>query len=218
MLPRLSDEKGQGMIELILAAVLITVALLALMASYDSAFVSLHKSARTNAAAALAESQLELYSAVYGDTSKTTTTTGGTTTTITLPLADVGLSSSLLTTAKANDAFYATDEASLTPSGSDVTSASCTTSLAQCKPVQTVTGIDGKSYRVETFIRDVSQSLTCTTASTTTTCGTSALERDVTVIVRDPNTSGTPKVYTATAAFDCGPRSGTVTTSDWCPS
>ena len=218
MLSRLSDEKGQGMIELILAVVLITVALLALMASYDSAFMSIHKSARTNAAAALAESQLELYSSVYGDTSTTTTTTGGTTTTITLPLADVGLSSSLLSTAKSSDAFYSTDENSLSPSGTDVTSSSCTTTLAQCKPVQTVTGLDGKTYRVETFIRDVSQSLTCTTATTTTTCGTSALERDVTVIVRDPNTSGTPKVYTATAAFDCGPRNGTVTTSDWCPS
>ena len=218
MLPRLTDEKGQGMIELILAVVLITVALLALMASYDSAFMSIHKSARTNAAAALAESQLELYSSVYGDTSTTTTTTGGTTTTITLPLADVGLSSSLLATAKANDAYYGTDEASLSPTGTDVTASSCTTSLAQCKPVQTVTGTDGKTYRVETFIRDVAQSLTCTTATTTTTCGTSALERDVTVIVRDPNTSGAPKVYTATAAFDCGPRNGTVTTSDWCPS
>ena len=169
MLSRLSDEKGQGMIELILAVVLITVALLALMASYDSAFMSIHKSARTNAAAALAESQLELYSSVYGDTSTTTTTTGGTTTTITLPLADVGLSSSLLSTAKSSDAFYSTDENSLSPSGTDVTSSSCTTTLAQCKPVQTVTGLDGKTYRVETFIRDVAQGLTCTTATKTTT-------------------------------------------------
>jgi Tfp pilus assembly protein PilE len=132
MLGRLSEERGQGMIELILAAVLITVALLALMASYDSAFVSLHKSARTNAAAALANSQLELYTAVYGDTSATTTTTGGTTTTITLPLAQVGLSSSLLATAKANDTYYSSDESALSPTGSDATSSTCTTTIPQC--------------------------------------------------------------------------------------
>jgi hypothetical protein len=71
-------------------------------------------------------------------------------------------------------------------------------------PVQaSVKGSDGKNYRIETFIRDISQTLTC--QGQTTTCGTTT-ERDVTVIVRDPNVSGTPVVYQATAAFDSGPR------------
>ena len=172
MLTRLREKRGQGIIELIVAMVVITVAVLALMASYDEAFVSLHKSARTTAAATLAETQLELYGA--------------------LPFASIGLSSSLVTTAKASDAFYTTDEAALTPSGTtEVTNGSCTTTVAQCMPVQTsVTGSDNKNYRLETFVRDI--------ASGTTT------ERIVTVIVRDPNTSGTPKIYTATAAFDQG--------------
>ncbi len=172
MLTRLSHERGQGLIELIVAMVVIAVAVLALMASYDQAFVSLHKSARTNAAATLAETQLELYGA--------------------LPYASIGLSSSLVTTAKASDAFYSTDEAALTPSGTtEVQPGSCTTTVTQCMPVQpSVTGSDNKQYRVETFIRDL--------ASGSTT------ERVVTVIVRDPNTSGTPKVYTATAGFDQG--------------
>ena len=111
MLRRLREEGGQGMIELIMAVVLITIALLALMASYDGAFISLHKSSRTNAAAQLADTQLELYSSLYAlNTSD--------------PNAQIGLSSSLLTTAKANDANYSTDEAALTPSGTDVTNAS----------------------------------------------------------------------------------------------
>jgi Tfp pilus assembly protein PilE len=174
MLTRLRDERGQGIIELVVAMVVITVAVLALMASYDQAFVSMHKSARTTAAATLAETQLELYGA--------------------LPYASIGLSSSLVTTAKASDAFYATDEAGLTPSGTtEVTNGSCTTALAQCMPVQaSLTGSDGKTYRLETFIRDL--------ASGSTT------ERVVAVIVRDPNTSGTPKVYSVTAAFDQGCR------------
>jgi Tfp pilus assembly protein PilV len=187
---RLHHEQGQGMIEMILAMVVLTIALLALLASYDEAFFSLHSSARKTAAASLAESQLELYSAVYSSQAS---------------FSSIGLSSSLVTTAKASDAFYSTDESSLSPSGTtEVSSASCTTTVAQCMPVQaSVTGTDGKNYRVETFVRDISQSLTCTT---TPPCPTTT-ERDVTVIVRDPNVSGTPKVYTVTAAFDQGPRS-----------
>jgi Tfp pilus assembly protein PilV len=178
MIERLRSEEGFGIVELIVATVVLTVALLALMASYDEAFVSLHKSARTSSAATLAETQLELYGA--------------------LPYASIGLSSSKLTTAKASDAYYSTDEATLTPTGTDVTNASCDTTSAQCLPVQaSVKGSDGKNYRVETFVRDVTQTLT---VGTTT-------ERVVTVIVRDPNTSGTPSVYTVTAAFDQGPRS-----------
>jgi Tfp pilus assembly protein PilV len=186
MLKRLRDEQGMGLIELIAAMLVITIALLALMASYDQAFFSLHSAARKTAAASLAESQLELYGA--------------------LPYASVGLSSSLVTTAKASDTYYSTDEAALTPAGTtEVSNGSCTTTDPQCKPVQTsVTGSDGKNYRVETFVRDISQDLTC--QGQTTSCGTTT-ERDVTVIVRDPNVSGSPKVYMVTAAFDQGPRS-----------
>jgi Tfp pilus assembly protein PilE len=207
MLTRLRDERGMGLIELVAAMVVITIALLALMASYDQAFFSLHAAARKTAAASLAETQLELYGSIYVPAKVTTTVTGTTTTTSTTPstFSSVGLSSSLVTTAKASDAFYATDETSLTPAGTtEVTNASCTTTDAQCMPVQaSVKGSDGKNYRIETFIRDISQTLTC--QGQTTTCGTTT-ERDVTVIVRDPNVSGTPVVYQATAAFDSGPR------------
>jgi Tfp pilus assembly protein PilE len=208
MLTRLRDERGMGLIELIAAMMVITIALLALMASYDQAFFSLHAAARKTAAASLAETQLELYSAIYVP-QKTATSTTLTSTTVTTTQAStfpsIGLSSSLVTAAKASDAFYSTDEASLAPAGTtEVTNASCTTTVAQCEPVQTsVAGSDGKSYRVETFIRDVDQTFTC--QGQTTPC--TAQERNVTVIVRDPNVSGTPVVYQVTAAFDIGPRS-----------
>ena len=180
MRTRLHDEQGQGLIELVVAMVVITVAVLALMASYDEAFVSMHKSARTTAAATLAETQLELYGA--------------------LPYASVGLNSSLLTTAKASDAYYGTDDTALSPTAPDAPgNPSCDTTSPQCLPVQaSVKGSDGKNYRLETFIRDVSFG-SCSVAPCT--------EREVTVIVRDPNTSGTPTIYTVSAAFDKGPRS-----------
>ena len=40
MIERLRSEEGFGIVELIVATVVLTVALLALMASYDEAFVS----------------------------------------------------------------------------------------------------------------------------------------------------------------------------------
>jgi type II secretory pathway pseudopilin PulG len=184
VLTRLRDERGMGLIELVAAMVVITIALLALMASYDQAFFSLHSAARKTAAASLAEAQLELYSS--------------------LSYTSIGLSSSLLTTAN-SDTHYSADKTALADGGTDVTNTTtCTTSLTQCKPLQTsVLGSDGLHYRIETFIREVSQSLTC--QGQTTSCGT-AYEHDVTVIVRDPNISGTPQVYEVTAAFDAGPR------------
>ena len=183
---RLRDEGGFGIVELVVAVVMITVALLALMAAYDQAFFSLHNSTRKSAAATLAETQLELYEA--------------------LPYASLGLSSSLLATAESSDAYYSTDRATLTPTGTDVTNSSCPSSgtiPAQCEPVQTsVKGSDGLNYRVETFIRTVTQNLVPS--------GT-AQEIAVTVIVRDPNTANTPIVYEATTSFDQGPRATTTT-------
>ncbi|HVC87025.1 MAG TPA: prepilin-type N-terminal cleavage/methylation domain-containing protein [Gaiellaceae bacterium] len=178
MRTRLHDEQGQGLIELVVAMVVITVAVLALMAAYDEGFVSLHKSARTNAAATLAETQLELYSS--------------------LPYTAVGLDSTKLATAKASDSTYLSDYNSLSPTGPDVTISSCGTT-ANCLPVQSPnpTGSDGRSYKVETFIQTVTQNAPSGTTQ----------ERMVTVIVRDPQQSGTPIVYEASAAFDPGPTS-----------
>lgn len=131
---RLRNSDGFMLVELLVASVVLSVALLALMAVYDSAFMSLHKAAQKTAAATLAQNQLELYSA--------------------LSYTDVGLDAASLTAAKA-DATYAADESGLTPSGgSDVTlGSSCADT--QCLPIQTLTGNDRKSYTVETFIRDV---------------------------------------------------------------
>jgi Tfp pilus assembly protein PilV len=171
---RARSEGGFLTIELMVAIVLITVALLALMAAYDGAFSSLHSSGQTSSAGLLAENQLELYAS--------------------LPYASVELDSTTLTTAKSTDANYSTDEAALPGSGSDV-SASCG-STAQCSPVQTVTGADHHTYKIETFIRLLANPTVATWS-----------EKVVTVIVRDETQTGTPKVFTIQTAFDHGPSS-----------
>jgi len=170
---RARDEDGFGLVELLMAMVIVSVALLALMAAYDQAFFSLHSSAKTSSAALLANNQLELYGS--------------------LPYASIGLDASTLASVKASDTVYTADESSLSgTAGTDVTISGCGAS-PQCLPVQTLTGSDGKSYRLETFVRDVTVS--------------SVTERVVTVIARAASVAGSPQIVTLSTAFDQGVRS-----------
>jgi prepilin-type N-terminal cleavage/methylation domain-containing protein len=195
MLARLRAQQGFGIVEMIVAMVVLTVALLALAAAYDEIFSSLHSSARKSAATNLAEQQLELYSSI--------------------PFASLGFNPTVLANVKAADSTYSADDAALSPSGTDLTTdpvtggtttCSTTTATDYCRPVQCkqegqsctypVTtsndpvGSDNRHYKVETFIRTVTQSTS---------------EVMVTVIVRDPNETNSPIVYQASTAFDCGP-------------
>ncbi len=165
------------MVELLVASFVLAVALLALMAGYDSAFLSLHKAAGESAGATLANNQLELYSS--------------------LSYSAIGLDTTTLSSVEASNSTYVSDDGSLTDSANatDHTINGCGSS-SQCQPVQTMTGTDGKSYTVETFVRDLAG---------VSYAGRS--ERMVTVPVRDPNTTGTPEVARMSAAFDAGPSS-----------
>ena len=169
------SEGGFLTIELMAAIVVITIAVLALMAAYSQSFSSINSSAKTSAAGQLAENQLELYAS--------------------LPYASVALDSATLATTKSSDSTYSTDESGLTGTGSDATISNCGSS-AQCSPVQNLTGSNGKSYKVETFIRLVANPSVTTWS-----------EKVVTVIVRDNSASGTPKVLSMQTAFDQGPSS-----------
>lgn len=179
---RLRQEDGFMLVELLVAAVVLAVAILAMMAVYDASFISLHKAAQKTAAATLAQNQLELVRA--------------------LPYDSIGLDSSSLTAATSNST-YSSDEANLTPSGGTDVALTDPCSDPQCLPIQTLTGSDHRSYTVETFVRDVT--------------GTADLgyagrpERVVSVIVRDPSTSGSPVVAEQSYAFDQGPATGTTT-------
>jgi type II secretory pathway pseudopilin PulG len=134
MRERLRKSDGFMLIELLIATIVLSLALLALMAVYDSSAISLHKAAQKTAAATIAQNQLELYGA--------------------LSYTAVGLDASRLTTAKANPT-YAADESSLTPGGGTDVSLTSACSATQCLPIQAITGNDHRSYTVETFIRDI---------------------------------------------------------------
>ncbi|MDX6479862.1 MAG: hypothetical protein QOG85_372 [Gaiellaceae bacterium] len=170
---RVHSEDGFLMIELITAILILTIALLALIGAYSLGYFAIGSSAKTSAAGLLANNQLELYSS--------------------LPYASIGLDATTLTSTKASDATYTSDETALPVSGTDVTISGCGSS-AQCLPVQTLTGPDNKSYKVETFIRLL-----------TNPNATGRSEKVVTVVVRAASVSGTPKVVQFQTAYDSGP-------------
>jgi prepilin-type N-terminal cleavage/methylation domain-containing protein len=176
MASQLRKQDGFGLIELIAAMAVLSIALLALLAGYGSAVVSLRGSSQKTTASALADAQMELYRA--------------------LPFASIGVDE---TAFDAADSTYTSDESDLNAAlsnpadATDVTIANCVTT-PQCLPVQTVTGTDHRSYRLETFVRDVVNN----TAISYTI-------RIVTVIVRDPNVTGMPMIFTLTSGFDRGP-------------
>jgi Tfp pilus assembly protein PilV len=182
------------MIELMAAMVVITIALLALMAGYDSAFVSLHNASEKAIASKLANQQLELYDA--------------------LPYASIGLDATTTDNVgdpanPAYDSLYATNDllagdwvtdpntgdTTQEPSGTvnDVEISGCG-SAANCLPIQSVTGPDGRHYRIETYIRDEANSPSIRWT-----------ERDVTVIVRDTGSASLPELVVVSTAFDRGP-------------
>jgi Tfp pilus assembly protein PilV len=179
MVARLRKDDGMGLVELVVAMFVLTVALLALAAGYDTAAISVHNADKKTVGAKLAASQIELYQS--------------------LKVSAIGLDQTTLTNVKTSgsgsyDAVYVSDEAGLTPTGTDHTISGCGAS-AQCLPIQDVSGPENHPYRIETFIRDV------TNAGATGTWN----ERFVTVIVRDRQISGNPLVFQETSAFDPGP-------------
>jgi type II secretory pathway pseudopilin PulG len=202
MLRRAQEQDGFLMIEVVAAIMIVSIALLALMAGYDSAFISLHRASQKAVGAQLADQQLELYRA--------------------LPYTSIGLEADTATAIgdpsnAEYDPLYATNSLLdgnfvpdpnnpnnqiQEPSGTvnDVTIQGCVSEanehLDNCAPIQNVVGSDHRLYRIDTFIRD---ELNNTAISWD--------ERVVTVIVRDDSSAGgDAEILREQTAFDRGPQ------------
>ncbi len=125
MTSRVRGQQGFALIEMLAAIVIINVGLLAILLALNSGMVTLRKSAESSTASAVADRQLERYRA--------------------LAFAAIYLDTTSLA---ATDSTYQTDSAY---SASQVTQ-TCAPLAAACTPSQTVTGPDGRSYRVDTYI------------------------------------------------------------------
>lgn len=119
------DERGFALIELLIAILVINIGILAILATLNSGMVTLRRSAESSTASAIADRQLERFRG--------------------LEYEDVYLDSASLGTV---DATYTGDAAH---SASQVTG-TCSPLTAACTPSQSVTGPDGRSYRIDTYI------------------------------------------------------------------
>ena len=125
----LRTEEGFGLIELLISIVMLNVGILALVAAFNSGALSIQRASQTATAGTLAEKQMELYRAQQ--------------------YSNVALEASLVATAQ-GDATYIGDPAY---NATQVTKVCAGPPYAtQCQPMRTVTGPDGISYRVDTYM------------------------------------------------------------------
>jgi prepilin-type N-terminal cleavage/methylation domain-containing protein len=162
MASRLRGQQGFALIEMLAAIVIINVGLLGILLALNSGMVTLRHSAETSTASAVADQQIERYRA--------------------LAFAAIYLDTASLA---ATDSTYTSDTAY---SASQV-SQTCSPLVAACAPSQTVTGPDGRSYRVDTYI-----------VWTTPTGG--APVKQVTVVVRKSGSATVLARVVSTAGTD----------------
>jgi type II secretory pathway pseudopilin PulG len=131
---RLRSEAGFGLIELLMAMVMLNIGILAIVAAFNSGMFALKRAGQLSTAGALADSQMEQYRAVTYSAIALDSTALGT----------------VDNTYKCDSALGAgcpnstTGEVTTTCSGSPIP--------AVCNPSSSVTGADHKPYRVDTYI------------------------------------------------------------------
>ena len=135
MKSRAGGEHGFGLIELLIAMVMLNVGILAIVAAFNSGIVSLARSSHISTATALADQQMELYRAqTYGCIYLSSGTIPG---------------SGLYVTAGTSEGFYnATQITSPQPSGGSCASPDATATNAK----RVVTGPDHHGYEIDTYI------------------------------------------------------------------
>jgi len=164
---RLRSEGGFGLVEMVIALVLLNVGLLALIGSLNSGAVAVARASKISAATNLGDQQLVLYRALTWNA--------------------LALDDSSVAGLVGSDNEYSCDDAlkidttlgcSASNRKTQSTSTECASPLpTQCIPSRTVTGQGGGSYRVDTYI----------VAEAPTGVSQARDVRVVTVVVRDGN-------------------------------
>ena len=134
MRARLRTEHGFGLIELLMAMVMLNIGILAVVASFNTGMFALNRASRISTASALADQQMELYRALTYNA-------------IALDATSLG---SVDNTYKCDSALGASCPNSA--SGETTTSCSGSPLPNECLPSRTANGADRKQYRVDTYI------------------------------------------------------------------
>jgi Tfp pilus assembly protein PilV len=121
-----ADQEGFGLVELLIAMVILNVGLLAILASFQAGIVTLSRASRVTTAAVLSDQQMELYRAIT--------------------YANIRLASASIpgTAPYTTDAAYSASQVTGTCSGPPYAD--------ECNASRIATGADNKSYRVDTYI------------------------------------------------------------------
>jgi type II secretory pathway pseudopilin PulG len=137
---RAREESGFGMIELLMAMVMLNVGLLAIVAAFSSGNASLARTSRISTATALAEKQVESYRGLIYDNIVFTTSEWNS------AVADSSYT--------ADTAYTSNMQNPVAPKALTATVTNCPTNVPStaCDPSYTATGADHRSYRVDTYL------------------------------------------------------------------
>lgn len=128
------DQEGFGLIELLIAMIILNVGILAIVASFNAGIITLNRASRITTAAILADQQMELYRAITYDSIRLASAT--------IP----------------GTAPYTTDPAyTCTDCSTQIVLPSCGAGPSypdECNASRQATGADDKLYRVNTYIRE----------------------------------------------------------------
>lgn len=184
MLRRLRSEGGFGVVELLIAMTVLVIAIMALVAGLDSGMVTLRRAADASTAAAVADKQMERYRALPNCAIHLD---GGTIPTSGAYVADPAYSATQITT---NTPLIAAPPPAPAPTCTATPAADLTDAQ------QPITGADGRSYNVDTYI----------VASTTAGGGAA---KKVTLVVHNPQNTKTLIRETSTFTPPTGCNNGT---------
>lgn len=182
---RLREEAGQGLLELLIAIMILSIGVASLLTLLASGAVSLQRSQRSGTALTLAEGQLELYRGVAYPYIRLSATA----------LAAVP-GTAVYMTANASDSTIPPGASSGQVLDTSSGNQACTAVDATlCAPVQTVTGPDGHSYEIDTYITQ------CPNAAITSCPASADPVKQVFVVVRDSAKSTLPIVAREASNF-----------------
>jgi type II secretory pathway pseudopilin PulG len=165
-------EDGFGMVELLIAMTMLSVAIGALITTFAASAVSLRRAGQKGTALTLADTQMERY--------RTRTFTS-----IRVDGTLIPTTGTYVTANSADSTIPASTNQALAGQNGDDACAT-TDEPPACLPVQTVTGPDSHAYRIDTYVNYVNND---STLSVRTPASGLTLKR-VTVVVRD-GTTGT---------------------------
>ena len=139
MIARLRSQEGFGLIELLVSMTVLNIGILAVVAAFNSGALAIKRAGEISTASVLGDKQMELYRA--------------------LKYTAIALDGTSVTSANA-DATYQCDRANKIDINGACGGANqqtqiqttCATMTPQCNPRQTVSGPDGRSYRVDTYV------------------------------------------------------------------